>query len=111
MYERPIYEPLAEMTGTDSQIQWAVQIRPRVDAEFQRVAAAFRTIGLLQSPADRTDTDSILAILEELRAEVLAHTHAGYYIRDWQELNDQVRMMIFRDPRYQAIKAVKAARD
>ena len=29
---------------------------------------------------------------------------AGYFIHDWQEIGDQVRQMIFADPRYQAIK-------
>jgi hypothetical protein len=30
------------MTGTASQIEWAEQIRPRVEAEFHRVAGALR---------------------------------------------------------------------
>jgi hypothetical protein len=35
---------------------------------------------------------------------------AGYFIHDWQEIGDQVRQMIFHDPRYQAIRGNKAAR-
>jgi hypothetical protein len=35
----------------------------------------------------------------------MAIAQAGYFIRDWQNLNDQVRQMIAKDPQYQAIKA------
>jgi hypothetical protein len=48
-----------------------------------------------------------IAILEEKRAEVMANDRAGYFIRDWQELGDQVRRMIGQDARYQAIKAAR----
>ena len=34
----------------------------------------------------------------------MANPSAGYFIKDWQELTDQVRQMIFKDPRYQTIK-------
>lgn len=53
------------MTGTASQIEWAEQIRPRVDAEFDRVAKAFQAVAERQSDEDRTDTRAIVAILEE----------------------------------------------
>jgi cell division FtsZ-interacting protein ZapD len=98
------------MTGTASQIEWAEQIRPRVDAEFDRVAKAFQAVAERQSDVDRTDTRAIVAILEEKRAEVMAKDRAGYFIRDWQELNDQVRQMIAKDPRYQTIQASRKAR-
>ena len=52
----------------------------------------------------------MIAILEERRAETIGNDQAGYFIRDWQELNDQVRQLIFRDSRYQAIKAGRSAR-
>jgi hypothetical protein len=96
------------MTGTPSQIEWAEQIKPRVNAEFDRVAQAFTAVAVNQSEAARADTKAVIAILEEKRAEVMARDHAGYFIRDWQELSDQVRRMIGQDPRYQAIKARKA---
>ena len=35
----------------------------------------------------------------------MAREQAGYFIHDWQEISDQVRQMIFQDPRYQAIKS------
>src|SRR5258706_15683690 len=97
------------MTGTPSQIEWAEQIKPRVAAEFDRVAAAFRTVAEHQREQDRPeqgriDTQAVLAILEEKRAEVMAREQAGYFIRDWQELKDQVQQMIAGDERYQAIR-------
>jgi hypothetical protein len=52
----------------------------------------------------------LIAILKELRAEVMAKNQAGYFIHDWQEPSDQVRQMIAKDPRFVAIKAKQAAR-
>jgi hypothetical protein len=40
----------------------------------------------------------------------MANQRAGYFIREWQELSDQVRQMIAKDPRYQAIKDQRASR-
>ena len=98
------------MTGTASQIEWAEQIKPRVMAEFDRVANALQGAAGRQGERDRMDTRAVIAILEEKRAEVAANDRAGYFIRDWQELGGQVRQMIAQDSRYQAIKANKAAR-
>jgi hypothetical protein len=97
------------MTGTPSQIEWAEQIKPRVNAEFDRVAKAFAAVAANQLEPARTDTKAVIAILEEKREEVMARDQAGYFIRDWQELSDQVRRMLSQDSRYQAIKARKAA--
>ena len=99
------------MTGTASQIEWAGQIRPRVDAEFDRVANAFRSTASRQGQPDREDTLAVIAILEEKRLEVMANDRAGYFIRDWQEITDQVRRMIAADGRYQAIRANRKERD
>src|SRR5271167_4412982 len=46
------------------------------------------------------------------RADLSQRTkrEAGYFIRDWQELTGQVRQLIRKDPRYQAIKLAKAER-
>jgi len=52
----------------------------------------------------------LLAWREAKRAEVLAKTSAGYFIRDWQELDGRVRRVIADDPRYQAIKTAREAR-
>ncbi len=84
------------MTGTASQIEWAELIRPRVAAEFDRVAHAI---------AGRAGADEVLAILAEKRAEVLAREEAGYFIKEWQELKDQVRQLLAKDSRFTALKA------
>jgi hypothetical protein len=98
------------MTGTPSQIEWAEQIKPLVNAEFDRVAKAFQAAASNQAEPDRIDTQTIIAILEEKRVEVMSNGQAGYFIRDWRELNDQVRQMIARDSRYQAIKTGRKTR-
>lgn len=98
------------MTGTASQIEWAERIKPRVNAEFDRVAKALTTAASNRGEQVRTDTQAVIAILEEKRAEVMARDQAGYFIRDWQELGHQVRQMIGQDPRFRALKARKAAR-
>jgi uncharacterized protein (UPF0216 family) len=90
------------MIGTPNQIEWAEQIRPRVDAEFDRVAKA-----LTHAVRDSAVTRALIALLEEKRSEVMANDRAGYFIRDWQELSDQVRQMISKDPRFQVIRAAR----
>ena len=100
----------AAMRGTVSQVEWAERIKRHVGAEFDRVAASFRSIACKQADDRRADTGSVLAILEEKRAEVMSRKDAGYFIHDWQEINDQVRLMIFHDPRYQAIQRAREAR-
>jgi len=102
------------LTGTPSQIEWAEQIRLTVATEFDRVANAFREqmnrqIGPYQEEA-QADTRAVIAILEEKRTETMSNTQAGYFIRDWQELSDQVRQMIWKDPRYREIRDRREAR-
>jgi len=99
--------PESGMTGTVNQIGWAKQIKTQVNAEFDRVASALRSAATKQSSQDRMDTQAIIAILEDKRAEVMANEQAGYFIHDWQELRDQVRHMIVEDCRYRAIKTAK----
>ena len=93
------------MTGTANQIEWAVEIKARVGAEFDRVANALDSAAGKQAGQKRTDTQTVIAILNEKRAGVMARDEAGYFIQEWQELRDQVRQMIAKDSRYQAIKA------
>jgi hypothetical protein len=99
--------PEKALTGTVNQIEWAKQIRPQVNAEFLRVVKALEAAAAKQSGQDRLDTQAIIAIVEEKRAEVMEHQEAGYFIHDWQELRDQVRQMIKEDDRYKAIKSRK----
>ncbi len=101
---------VSKLLGTPSQIEWAEQIRPRVAAEFDRVSAALLAMAGKQSEQDQLDTRAIIHILDEKRVEVLAKGEAGYFIRNWQELTDQVRQLIRKDPRYQAIRLAKAGR-
>lgn len=99
----------ASMTGTASQIEWARRIKRQVNDEFDRVAALLRSVARKQSEAKRAETEAVVGILEDKRAEVMSKQQAGYFIHDWQEIGDQVRQMIFRDARYQAIKSNREA--
>ena len=96
--------PAQALTGSVAQVEWAERIRVGVTAEFDRVAAAFQTVAEQQHPAMRARTESVIRILEDTRAQVMSNPAAGYFIHDWQDISDQVRQMIFSDPRYQAIK-------
>lgn len=98
------------MIGTANQVDWAERIKKQVGAEFDRVAKALEEAAGKQAELKRKETRAVIAILEDRRAEVMAQDQAGYFIRDWQELRDQVRQMITRDSRYQAIRANRAAR-
>jgi hypothetical protein len=98
------------LTGTVNQIDWAEQIKERVGKDFDRVANAMKSVAAKQVEGDRSDTQELIAILKEIRAEVMAKDQAGYFIHDWQEPSDQVRQMIVKDPRYGAIKTRQAAR-
>jgi hypothetical protein len=98
------------LTGTVNQIDWAERIRERVGQDFDRVASAMKSVASRQVEPDRTDTQALIAILGDKRADVMAKDQAGYFIRDWQEPGDQVRQMIVKDPRYGAIKTSRAAR-
>jgi hypothetical protein len=98
------------MTGSIDQIEWAERIKTQVNAEFDRVANVMKSSASKQVELDRADTEMVIAILEEKRAEVMAREEAGYFIHDWQESGDQVRQMILRDSRYLAMRSNKAAR-
>jgi hypothetical protein len=98
------------MTGTASQVEWGEQIRALADAEFSRVSHALQSVAIRQTGEDQAETRALIAILEEKRAEVMANESAGYFVREWRELNDQVRQMIAADSRYDAIRVARAAR-
>jgi hypothetical protein len=100
----------SQLTGTPNQVEWAEQIRLTVAREFDRVANAFREQMSLQVAPEQAETRAVIAIIEQKRIETMANTQASYFIRDWQELSDQVRQMIAQDPRYQEIKDQRAAR-
>ena len=101
---------LSAMNGTAAQVERAERIKRDVNAEFDRVATAFRSFARRQEDARRAETEAVLVILEEKRAEVMGKQEAGYFIHDWQEIGGQVRQLIFRDARYQAIKSNREGR-
>jgi hypothetical protein len=98
------------LTGTPAQVEWAERIRLTVAQEFERVARVSKAKVSIQSGRKQAETRAIIAILEQTHAETLANQQAGYFIRDWQDLSDQVRQMIAKGPRYLAIKDQRAAR-
>jgi hypothetical protein len=108
----------APLTGTVNQVEWAERIKREVQAEFDRVVAAFRAIADKQDGENRASTESVIARLEDKRAEVMKNDWTGYFIHDGQEIGererslpgDQVRHLILRDPRYVAIKPMRAVR-
>jgi hypothetical protein len=98
------------LTGTPAQVEWAERIRLSVAQEFDRVARVFQAQVSIQSGQKQAETRTIIAILEQKRTETMAMQEAGYFIREWQDLSDQVRQMIAKDPRYLAIKDQREAR-
>jgi hypothetical protein len=98
------------LIGTPNQIVWAVQIKSKVEAEFDRVRGVLEYAATKQSPENVTDIQAIIRILEDKRAEVMGNELAGYFIHGWQDLKNQVSQMVIRDPRYEAIKASQMAR-
>jgi hypothetical protein len=92
------------LRGTDNQVEWALRIRRQIHQEFDRVEAAFRVVALSHTGRRHAETAAIIAILEEKRLGVMCNLEAGYFIRGWQEIGDQVRQLIFDDARYQEIK-------
>jgi hypothetical protein len=92
------------LRGNAGQVEWAERIKLNVNAEFDRVTRAFQLVAHRQSTSNRANTEVILVILEDKRIEVMAREDAGYFIHDWQEIHDQVRQMIRKDPRYLALK-------
>ena len=99
-----------KIIGTANQVDWAERIKRQVSAEFDRVSKALESAANKQAGQKRMETLSVIAILEEKWAEVMSKDHAGYFIREWQELRDQVRQMITQDSRYQTIRANRTAR-
>ena len=103
----PLDPPWPSLTGTESQVEWAERIRVSVRDEFDRVEKSFRAIAAGQHGAKRARTEAILTMLEDKRQAVMSRTEAGYFIRDWQEISDQVRQMIAGDSRYPALNVAR----
>ena len=110
VYRRRPVSSEKRMIGTVNQVDWAERIRGLVSEEFDRVAKALESTMSRRSEPKRGSTLTAIAILEAKRGEVMAQGQAGYFIREWHEMRDQVRQMITQDSRYQAIRANRAAR-
>lgn len=74
------------------------------------MAKVFQAHVRIQTGQQQAETRTIIAILEQKRAETMSIPSAGYFIRVWRDLNDQVRQMIAEDPRHHLITAQRAAR-
>ena len=98
------------LAGTPNQIELAEQIKDRVHKEFDRVGMVLKSVAAKQMSGEQIDTLELVAILEEKRHDVMENVRAGYFIHDWQELRDQVREMIVKDPRHGEIMSRQAAR-
>jgi len=72
------------------------------------ISKAFQAPAGMSAARDRMDTQAVIVVLKEKRTEVRTKDQAGYFIRVWRELRDQVWKMIRPDSRYQAIKAKRA---
>jgi hypothetical protein len=95
------------LVGTQNQIAWAEQIRANAAVEFDRVAAALESVVTRPTKLDQSRTRLAITILEEKRHAVMARTDAGYFIKNWQEMRDQVRLLVTGDIRYKATKAIR----
>lgn len=96
------------LTGSPAQVEWAGRLKALAGAEFDRVAKSFRLVALSQGENKRAETEAILEILKEKRAVVMNQEEAGYFIREWQEIGEQVRKLIGQDFRFQSIQAKRA---
>ena len=106
-----IMDEAKPLTGTANQIELAGQLKAKVGAEFDRVANALETTARKQGERGQIATRAVIGILAEQRAQVMANDRAGYFIREWQDLDGRVRQMLAKDSRYQVIKAsIKARR-
>lgn len=67
------------MSGTPNQVEWTERIKHQVNVEFGRVAASFRSIADRQDGDSRANTETIIVILEDKRAEAMNREQAGYF--------------------------------
>jgi hypothetical protein len=103
--------PAPLLTGTETQVEWAERIREGVRQEFDRVEKSFRSVAERQDEGSRLRTEAILVILRDKRDDAMSRSDAGYFIREWQDISDQVRQAIGNDPRFQALRAKRVEAD
>lgn len=98
------------MIGSADQVKQAELIKVRVNAEFDRIASALGTSAAKRTGQDQTDMETVIAILEEKRAEIMAKGQADYFINNWRGELGRIRELIAQDTRYRAINTRKAIR-
>lgn len=102
-------ETTPELLGMQNNLEWAEQIKLRVNAEFDRVAAAIHAKAERRNEERRMETLVLMSILESKRSEVMSRQDAGYFIHEWQQIVGQVSTMIRSDSRYLAIHEKRKA--
>jgi len=98
------------LTGSEAQIEWAERIRVQAAAEFDRFERAFLEVSRRQSPVDRQDTEAIILIVRSYRDQVMKNPSAGYFIRDWQDIGQQIRNMLAANEDCRTIKLLREQR-
>ncbi len=83
---------------------WVRQLRIRINSEFDDVAAALQLVASRQQSKRRLETEAIVAILEDKRLEVMAMADKPELLYEWHHVGDQVRRLLFEDPRYKKIR-------
>ena len=99
--------PAPLLIGSEAQVEWAEGIRAGVRTEFERVEKSFQSVANRQDAASRIRTEAILVILRDKRDAAMNRSEAGYFIREWQDISDQVRQAIGNDPRFKALRATR----
>jgi hypothetical protein len=98
------------MIGKVNQVKQAEQVKARINTEFDRIARALVSAAAKQAGQDRTDTETVLVILEDKRIEVMEKDQASYFLNNWRELSEEVREKIVQDSRYQDLNTQRARR-
>lgn len=98
------------LTGLASQISWATQIRSQVNVSFDRLANAVESGINRYKGLESSETASLLAIVEEHRAQVLGVADAQYFLDHWQDPADRVQRLIHGDERWKSIVEARSLR-
>jgi len=98
------------LRGTPDQVSWAREIRERVRAEFDRVRRSIEAGSNKFRALDRTETATLLTLLEEHRTDALSADQAEYFIAEWQNPADRLQRVFNGDERWRAIHDARAAR-
>jgi hypothetical protein len=98
------------LRGAADQISWAREIRARVSAEFDRVRSSIEAGSNKFRALDRTETATLLTLIEEHRAAVFSRDQADYFIAEWQNPADRLQRVFNGDERWRAISDARAAR-